>query len=49
LKKQSQFMPVLMGVTSSMKGGYDKNTPVGEDENKAKLSQFDITGPAKRA
>jgi hypothetical protein len=35
LKKQSQFMSGLMGVTPSMKRAYDDISPVGEDENKA--------------
>jgi hypothetical protein len=44
LKKQSQFAPALIGVTSFMKGDYG-NTPVGGvEENKAKQTQFHTPG-----
>jgi hypothetical protein len=39
LKKQSQFVPGLMGVRPFMKGGYEDSSPVDEVENKAKQSQ----------
>ena len=41
LKKQSQFMPGLMGVTPFVKGGYGVESAVGDEENKASQSQFD--------
>jgi hypothetical protein len=41
LKKQSQFMSGLMGVTPFMKGTFDNISPASKDENKAKQSQFD--------
>jgi len=40
LKKQSQFVPGLMGANSYLKGDYDKNLLCGDGENKAKQSQF---------
>jgi len=57
LKKQSQFVPGLMGVMPFMKGAYDDYSPIGEDENKAnndiERSQFEATakpeGIGKRA
>ena len=39
LKKQSQFVPGLMSVTSYVKGDYDNMPVAGNDENKAKQSQ----------
>jgi hypothetical protein len=45
LKKQTQFMPGLMDVTSSMKGDYDNNPLCGAQQNKAnrtvERSQFE--------
>jgi hypothetical protein len=41
LKKQSQFMSGLMGVTPFMKRAYDDNMPAGEEENKAEQSQLE--------
>jgi hypothetical protein len=38
LKKQSQFMPGLMGVTPFIKEAYGKNMPAGDDENKANIT-----------
>ena len=40
LKKQSQSVPDLMGVTSFMEGDYDKKPAGGADENKANQSQI---------
>jgi len=40
LKKQSQFAPELMGTTSFMQGAYGNNPAGGDEENKAKQSQF---------
>ena len=40
LKKQSQFVPGLMGVTPFMKGAYDDNSPGGDVKNKANQSQL---------
>jgi hypothetical protein len=45
LKKQSQFAPSLIGVTPFVKGFNDKVSTGGDNENKAKQSQFCI--PAK--
>ncbi|MHC4436916.1 MAG: hypothetical protein ACYS3S_06125 [Planctomycetota bacterium] len=41
LKKQSQYASGLIGAKPFMKGDYDKSPDVGNDENKAKQSQFD--------
>jgi len=35
LKKQSQFVPRLLGVTSFEKGAYDDISPAGDVKNKA--------------
>jgi hypothetical protein len=40
LKKQSQFVSGLIGVTSYLKGDYDRIPLRGAQENKAKQSQF---------
>ncbi len=40
LKKQSQFMPGIMGVKPFMKEAYGNNMPTGEDENKANSPGF---------
>jgi len=47
LKKQSQFVPALIGVTPFVKGGYDNNSAAGDDENKAKQSQFSAPASPK--
>jgi len=49
LKKQSQFVPGLMGVTPFLKGDYDNKPACGADENKAKRSQFQPLAPTERA
>ena len=49
LKKQTQFAPELMGVTPFAKGDYDNMPANGEEENKAKQSQFPAPEPAKGA
>jgi hypothetical protein len=54
LKKQSQFNPVLMDVTSYLKKDYDNNMTDGTEENKANLSlreqsQFDAKVPTDGA
>jgi hypothetical protein len=41
LKKQSQFVPGLMGATSYVKEDYDIKPAAGDNENKAKQSQLD--------
>jgi hypothetical protein len=38
LKKQSQFVPGLIGVTSYLKGNYDKYPLFGARKNKPNLS-----------
>jgi hypothetical protein len=40
LKKQSQFMPGLIGVMPFMKGAYDDDSPDGDVKNKANQSQL---------
>jgi len=40
LKKQSQFVPGLMGANSLLERDYDNNSPVGEDQNKPNQNQF---------
>jgi hypothetical protein len=40
LKKQSQFVPGLMGVTPFAKGDYGDISVAGIEENKANQSQF---------
>ncbi len=40
LKKQSQFMPGLMGVTPFVNGAFDDNSPDGDVKNKANQSQL---------
>jgi hypothetical protein len=40
LKKQSQFEPGMIGVTSYLKGDYDKIPLCGAQKNKAKQSQY---------
>ena len=40
LKKQSQFVPGLMGVTSFLKGVYENKLAGRAEENKANQSQF---------
>jgi hypothetical protein len=40
LKKQSQFVPGLIGVKPFVKGDYDNMPAYGVEENKAKQSQF---------
>ena len=47
LKKQSQYTPEQMGVTSLMKGDYDNNPAGGDEENKADQSQFHTPAPAE--
>jgi len=42
LKKQSQFVPGLMGATSYAKGDYDEIPLCGAQENKAKQTQFQL-------
>jgi hypothetical protein len=37
LKKQSQFVPGVIGAKSFMKGAYGNNSPAGDEPNKAKL------------
>jgi hypothetical protein len=49
LKKQNQFVPGLMGVTAFVKGCYSIDSSAGDEENKAKPSQFDIKEPVKGA
>ncbi|MHC4556587.1 MAG: hypothetical protein ACYTFW_02815 [Planctomycetota bacterium] len=44
LKKQSQFAPALMGVTSFAEGNYENISRPGRRENKAKQSQFQAGG-----
>jgi hypothetical protein len=39
LKKQSQYVPGLMGANSLLEGDYDRNSPVGEEQNKPNQSQ----------
>jgi hypothetical protein len=41
LKKQSQFVPGMMGVNPIMEGGYGDMSRFGAGANKAKQSQFD--------
>jgi hypothetical protein len=43
LKKQTQFAVVQLGAKSLEKGGYDKKAAGGDEENKAKQSQFQGT------
>ena len=40
LKKQSQFLPGQIGVTSFVKGDYGNKPACGAEENKANQSQF---------
>ena len=40
LKKQSQFVPPIVGLTPFIKGFYVRESAVGEVENKAKQTQF---------
>jgi hypothetical protein len=40
LKKQSQFMPDMMGANPFIQGDYGDFPPAGHSENKAKQSQF---------
>jgi len=49
LKKQSQFVPGLMGANSYLKGDYDKKPAAGDEENKANQSQFKAIASPKRA
>ena len=49
LKKQSQFVPGLIGAKSFVKGYYDKKPAGGTEENKAKQSQFQPPGHTKKA
>ena len=45
LKKQTQFAPALMGVTSFLKGDYDNIPAGGTEENKANQSQSHLPAP----
>jgi len=47
LKKQSQFVPCLIGTTSYLKGNYDKNSLCEARKNKPKQSQY--AGEAEHA
>jgi len=49
LKKQSQFAPALMGVTSFIRGAYGNKTNSGAEENKANQSQFHAPALTKGA
>jgi hypothetical protein len=49
LKKQSQYMPALMGVTSFAKGDYEDNSNGGAQENKANQSQLHTPTLTERA
>jgi len=49
LKKQSQFAPELMGTTPFDKGGYGNMPANGDEENKAKQSQFPASAQTKGA
>jgi len=49
LKKQSQFAPTLMGVTSFVKDDYVNIPASGVRKNKAKQSQSHTLEPPKRA
>ena len=47
LKKQSQFMPAIMGVTPFVKGFYGMESAAGDEEKKAKQTQFHAVMPTK--
>jgi len=49
LKKQSQFAPARMRVTSFLKGDYGNKPAIGAEENKAKQSQFHAPALTKGA
>ena len=49
LKKQSQFTPALIGVTSFVKEDYGNKPACGVEENKANQSQFPASALTKGA